>query len=55
MYNYMQVPGQVLLLQNLVSMASPEQAADPPVHDRCLSDRPPPQVLVQEEVGVQAT
>ena len=39
-------PGQVLLLQSLVSVPSPVQP-DPPLHERCLSDLPPPQLLLQ--------
>ena len=40
------VPGQVLLLHTLASVLAPKQL-DPPVHERCLLDLPPPQLLVQ--------
>ena len=45
-YKETQTPGQVLLLHGRSSTLSPEQAL-PPVHERSLLDRPPPQLLLQ--------
>ena len=39
-------PGQELLLHSLSSTLTPEQLKAP-VHERCLFDLPPPQLLVQ--------
>ena len=40
------VPGQVLLLHTLAPVLAPEQL-DPPKHERCRLDLPPPQLFVQ--------
>jgi len=45
-FDHLTSAGQVLLLQSLVSVPSPVQP-DPPLHERCLSDLPPPQLLLQ--------